>query len=184
MLSAVFLDRDGVINQNREDYVKSLDELIFLPGAIQAMARLTGAGFRLVVVSNQQGVGRGLISRDVLDDINDALRTELAAVGSKVAGIYYCPHLKEDNCSCRKPKPGLLLQAASDLGFDVTNAVFIGDSPGDVDAGLAAGCRTVLTLSGKTTDGDTASLMCHPHHVVADLSEAADLILERFSPDI
>jgi D-glycero-D-manno-heptose 1,7-bisphosphate phosphatase len=183
MLSAVFLDRDGVINENRDDYVKSLDELKFLPGAIAAVSRLTSVGFRVIVVSNQQGVSRGMIAPESLEQIDSALRGELTAAGSEIAAIYYCLHLKEDDCDCRKPKPGLLLRAASDLGFDVTRSVLIGDSPGDIEAGHAAGCKTVLALSGKTAKVEVAGLKAQPDHVVADLPEAVDWILQGFTPD-
>jgi D-glycero-D-manno-heptose 1,7-bisphosphate phosphatase len=182
MLSAVFLDRDGVINENREDYVKSVDELKFLPGSVQAISRLTTAGFRVIIISNQQGVGRGLIQHDTLEQINDVLHAELASVGSEISGIYYCPHLKEENCACRKPKPGLLLQAAKDLGFDVSDSVFVGDSAGDMEAGQAAGCQTILVLSGKTLAHQVEGLKAHPDHIVPTLSDAADLILKHFTP--
>ena len=184
MLSAVFLDRDGVINENREDYVKSLDELKFLPGSVEAISRLTTAGFRVIVVSNQQGVGRGLIRHETLDQINKALLDELASVGSSISGIYYCPHLKEEDCACRKPKPGLLLRAAAELGFDVTRSVFVGDSTGDIEAGRAAGCQTILVLSGKTAEHQVDGLRVRPDYVVPNLSEAVDLIVGSFTPVI
>ncbi|MDO8586704.1 MAG: D-glycero-beta-D-manno-heptose 1,7-bisphosphate 7-phosphatase [Armatimonadota bacterium] len=183
MLSAVFLDRDGVINENREDYVKSLDELRFLPGVIGAIGRLTAAGFRVVVVSNQQGVAKGVIRPEALDEIDQALASELSAIGSRVGGVYYCPHLQQDNCACRKPKPGLLFKAASDMGFDVTRSILVGDSPKDVQAGRAAGCKTILALSGKTSPDEVAHLALQPDHIVADLAEAADLILREYGPD-
>jgi D-glycero-D-manno-heptose 1,7-bisphosphate phosphatase len=184
VLSAVFLDRDGVINENREDYVKSVDELKFLPGSVEAISRLTAAGFRVIIVSNQQGVGRGLILHETLEQINKALLDELASVGSGVSGIYYCPHLKEEDCACRKPKPGLLLQAAADMGFDVAGSVFVGDSVGDIEAGRAAGCQTILVLSGKTMEHEVAAMRTRPDHVVPDLSEAAELIVREFTPDV
>jgi len=180
MLSAVFLDRDGVINENREDYVKSLDELKLLPGAVEAIARLSGAGFRIVIVSNQQGVGRGLIQTETLELINRKILDELAAIGAAVAGIYYCPHLKEEDCECRKPKPGLLIRASKELGVDLARSVLIGDSPRDVEAGRSVGSLTILTLSGKTRPEDLPNLDAQPHRVVANLSEAADWILRRF----
>jgi len=184
MLSAVFLDRDGVINENREDYVKSLNELRFLPGAIRAIARLTSAGFRVIVVSNQQGVAKGVITRQALEEVERALTEELAAAGSKLAGAYYCPHLQEENCDCRKPRPGLMLRAASELGFDVADAIFVGDSHKDVEAGRNAGCRTILALSGKTAGDDVGGLPLQPDHVVADLAEAADLIVREYRPQV
>jgi len=182
MLSAVFLDRDGVINENREDYVKSLDELKLLPGAAEAIARLSGAGFRIVIVSNQQGIGRGLISPETLERINRKILAELAAAGAVVAGIYYCPHRKEEDCECRKPKPGLLRKASTDLGIDLAGSVLIGDSPRDVQAGRSVGSLTILVLSGKTRPEEIPNLDAKPHYVAADLSDAADWILRRFQP--
>ena len=182
MLSAVFLDRDGVINENREDYVKSLDELKLLPGAVEAIARLSRAGFRIVIVSNQQGVGRGLIQTETLELINRKILDELAAIGAAVAGIYYCPHLKEEDCECRKPKPGLLIKASKELGIDLARSVLVGDSPHDVEAGRSVGSLTILVLSGKTRPEEIPNLDAKPHYVAADLPEATDWLLRRFRP--
>lgn len=184
MLSAVFLDRDGVINENREDYVKSLDELKFLPGALESIARLCAAGFRVIVVSNQQGVARGVISPQALDDIDQALHSNLASLGSFVAGIYYCPHLNEENCGCRKPKPGLLLKAARELGFDVTRAILVGDSPRDMEAARAAGCLGALVMSGKCSADEAKRLDTQPDYVATDLTETVDWILSCFKPQV
>ena len=181
-MTVVFLDRDGVINENRDDYVKSVDELEFLPGAIEAAGRLSSAGIRIVIVSNQQGVGRGMISPESLEQINAAVLSKLAESGVDVSGVYYCPHLKEDDCECRKPKPGLLVKAAGELGFDLNSSVFVGDAPSDVQAGRAAGCATVLVLSGKTSSAEVHRLPVAPDHVATDLSEAVNWILQRYNP--
>jgi D-glycero-D-manno-heptose 1,7-bisphosphate phosphatase len=182
LLSAVFLDRDGVINENREDYIKSVEELKILPGAVEALARLSKAGFRTVIISNQQGVGRGLITPESLDQINRKLLSEMAKGGASISGIYYCPHLKEEDCSCRKPKPGMLFKAADELGIDTKNSVFIGDTQGDIEAGRSAGCTTLLTLSGKTTPEQLPHLNPQPDLVVSDLSEAVTWIMRSFKP--
>jgi D-glycero-D-manno-heptose 1,7-bisphosphate phosphatase len=182
ILSAVFLDRDGVINENRDDYVKSIDELEFLPGAVDAAGRLSAAGIRIVIVSNQQGVGRGIISPKSLEQVNAAVLRKLVESDVKVSGVYYCPHLKEDDCECRKPKPGLLIKAAADLEIDLNRSVFVGDAPSDVQAGRAAGCATVLVLSGKTSAEDVHRLPVAPDHVAADLSEAVRWILQSYNP--
>ena len=178
-MTAVFVDRDGVINENRDDYVKSLEEFKLLPGAVRAAARLSAAGLRLVIVSNQQGIARGMISPEALRLIDERLLTELAGAGAQVAGVYYCPHAAEENCDCRKPKPGLLLKAAAELGIDLAGSVFVGDSPIDIQAGVAAGCRTVLVLTGKTTPDQVSGLSLMPDYVAQDLSQAVDWILQR-----
>jgi D-glycero-D-manno-heptose 1,7-bisphosphate phosphatase len=180
LLGAVFLDRDGVINENREDYVKSIDELRLLPGAAEAVSLLNTAGFKVVLVSNQQCIGRGLITHETLAEINQALLSQLTAAGAEIAGIYYCPHLKEDLCSCRKPKPGLLLKAAKELDIDLTESILVGDNATDIEAGRSAGCFTILALSGKTRPSAVPGFSHKPDHVVADLREAVEWILHRF----
>lgn len=170
------------MNKNREDYVKSLEELKFLPGALEAVARLSQAGFRIVIISNQQGVGRGLISPETLKQINHSFLSRLADLGGGVAGVYYCPHLKEDDCGCRKPKPGMLLKAAAELKIDLARSIFIGDSKSDMETARAAGCGAILVLSGKTTSEQLSSLNPKPDHVAADLPQAAEWILKRFRP--
>ena len=177
-MTAVFVDRDGVINENRDDYVKSLEEFKLLPGVVRSAARLTEAGLRIVIISNQQGIARGLISPEALRLIDERLLAELAGAGARVAGVYYCPHAKEDNCDCRKPRPGLLLKAAAELGIDLARSVFVGDSSIDIQAGVAAGCRTVLVLTGKTAPDQVSGLSPLPDHVARNLSEAVDWILQ------
>lgn len=143
---AVFIDRDGVINRKMPegDYVKSWEEFEFLPGIIEALRRLAEAGYAIFVVTNQRGISRGLMTEANLRDIHSRMEEELQRHGIILAGIYYCPHGYEDDCDCRKPKPGLLLRAAAEHGVDLSASVFIGDSEKDIEAGVAAGCRTIL----------------------------------------
>jgi histidinol-phosphate phosphatase family protein len=150
-MRAVFLDRDGVLTRERPDYVKTPNELEILPGIGPPLRALRERGFKLVVVTNQSVVGRGLATLDDLSRIHEKLQTELKRMGCDVDAIYYCPHLPEEGCSCRKPKPGLLLKAANDLGIDVKESWMIGDKEIDLEAAKRAGCRGVRV---ETNVGD------------------------------
>lgn len=147
-MSTIFIDRDGVINENRSDYVKSWSEFCFLPGSIEAIAKLTQAGHRIVVCTNQAGVARGIISVETVEEIHRKMMAEIAEAGGLIEKVYYCPHGKDENCPCRKPRPGLLLRARDELALDMTDAVFIGDSITDVRAATAAGIHPILVLTG------------------------------------
>ena len=117
-MSTIFLDRDGVINENRADYVKSWDEFRFLPGSREAIAKLTQAGHRIVVCSNQAGVAKGVISIETVEDMHARMLAEIRGAGGVIEKVYYCPHGKEESCDCRKPRPGQLLRASRELGLD------------------------------------------------------------------
>jgi D-glycero-D-manno-heptose 1,7-bisphosphate phosphatase len=141
---AAFLDRDGTINRRppEHEYVTRTEDFALLPRAIEGMARLAGCGHTLVVVSNQRGVARGLVSEEVLEQTEGLLQDALRPHGAEVAAFYYCPHELSEDCDCRKPRPGMLLEAASNLGVDLSSSWMIGDSPADIGAGEAAGCLT------------------------------------------
>jgi len=179
-VSTVFIDRDGVINENRDDYVKSWSEFRFIAGAREAIARLTRAGHTIVVCTNQAAIARGQVSIEVVEDIHRRMVAEIAAVGGEVTKVYYCPHAKDANCSCRKPRPGMLLRARDELDVDLNDAVFIGDSITDVQAGLAAGVRSILVLSGLGVD----QFRNHhheangPYRISMDLKDAVERILQ------
>ena len=160
-MSTIFLDRDGVINENRSDYVKSWSEFRFLPGVPEAISQLTQAGHRIIVCTNQAGIARGSMSVEAVEDIHHRMRTELARQGGLIEHVYYCPHGKDEQCRCRKPLPGLLFRARDERGLDLRDAVFIGDSITDVRAGQAAGIRTVLVLTGLGVE----QLRDHHHEV-------------------
>ena len=147
-MSVIFLDRDGVINENRSDYVKSLDEFHFLPGACEAIAKLTRARYRIFICTNQAGVARGRIALEMLEAIHNHMLSRIAQAGGKVEKIYYCPHSKDEKCLCRKPQPGMLLKARDEFDLDLSKALFVGDSITDVKAGFAAGVQPVLVLTG------------------------------------
>ena len=172
----VILDRDGVINADSDAYIKSVAEWQPLPGSIEAMARLSSAGWRVIVCTNQSGVGRGLLSEAMLTDIHDVLCSQVAECGGQVDAIFHCPHRPEDGCDCRKPRPGLLRRAAETFDLDLQNLPVIGDSQRDLDAAAAVGALPLLvrTGNGEATAAQTA------HGAVAvytDLAAAADALL-------
>lgn len=146
----VILDRDGVINHDSDDYIKSLEEWIPYPSAISAIAHLSKAGFTVAVATNQSGVARGYYDEATLLAMHNQLNTLVAAQGGHIAHIAYCPHGPDDHCECRKPLPGLLLQIKQQLGMDTLKGSWmIGDSLRDIQAGEACGCRLVLVKTGK-----------------------------------
>jgi len=177
---AVFLDRDGVICENRDDYVKSWEEFVWIPRAKGALSRLMSHGYIAIVITNQSAIGRGIISRRTLEEIHERMGAEIAQTGGKIEKIYYCPHKPEDGCSCRKPEPGLLLQAAEDLELDLRASYLVGDAITDIEMGHKVGSRTIMVKTGKGQDqlADKAHWKIRPDYIAQDLSEAVDLILE------
>jgi D-glycero-D-manno-heptose 1,7-bisphosphate phosphatase len=175
----VFLDRDGVINVSppAPGWVLRWEEFRFRDGALDALRRLHEHGFTVAVITNQSCVGRGLIALEAVQDINRRMREAVAAAGGRLAGVYVCPHVKEDECPCRKPKPGLIDQAAREHGLDPSRAFLIGDSERDIQAGHARGCTTVLVRPAEEPSGEE----CRPDYVVAALPEAVDLLLRLVS---
>jgi histidinol-phosphate phosphatase family protein len=149
MEKIVFLDRDGVINKNRDDYVKTWDEFEFLPNAKKGIKLLNDDGFKILIITNQSVVGRGIITEKILNKIHEKMLKELNECGCRIEKIYYCPHVPWDNCECRKPKPGLLLKAAKDFDIDLKKCYFIGDSETDAEAGKRVGCKTYLVSEDK-----------------------------------
>ncbi|MBX6343187.1 MAG: HAD family hydrolase, partial [Thermomicrobiaceae bacterium] len=137
-MDAIFLDRDGVINADRPDYVRSWEQLRILPGALEALRRLRLAGVPVFVVTNQSAVGRGLMDLAALEEIHRRLRRVVWRAGGEIRDIFYCPHRPEDGCSCRKPKAGLLLQAGQRYGLDLRRCALVGDARTDVQAARAA----------------------------------------------
>ncbi|MEM9242461.1 MAG: D-glycero-beta-D-manno-heptose 1,7-bisphosphate 7-phosphatase [Pseudomonadota bacterium] len=148
-MKLVILDRDGVINCDRPDHVKSPEEWIAEPGALEAIARLNRAGWRVVIATNQSGIGRGLYDHKTLAVIHDKMLAELAVHGGHIDKIYYCPHHPDDNCHCRKPKPGMLAQIINDFSLNPDDIYFIGDAYRDIQAARAAGCKAILVATGK-----------------------------------
>ncbi len=148
---AVLLDRDGVINRkpSDHDYVKNWNEFEFLPGAVEALSLLNKSGYKVLLITNQAGISRGMMTLDDLKNIHNNMHAQLASFNAAINEIYYCPHKDDDNCQCRKPKPGLIFKAARDYYLDLSKTIFIGDSESDRKAGEAAGCRTIIIENGK-----------------------------------
>lgn len=143
------LDRDGVINEDSDDYIRSVDDWHPIPGSIEAIAELSRAGYRVAIATNQSGLSRGYFSLDELEQIHARLCQMVEELGGSIAGIFYCPHLPDEGCNCRKPATGLLQAIEAELGESVSGAWFIGDSLKDLQAARAAGCNPALVRSGK-----------------------------------
>ena len=157
---AIFIDRDGVIIENRDDYVRSWDDVFIFPQALSALSRINDSEYKIVIITNQSAVGRGLISHSTADEINQRLITEIHAAGGRIDGVFMCPHAPEFGCSCRKPKPGLLFAAAAELSINLGQSVMFGDALTDIIAGQAAGVRNnIMVLSGR---GAEQSKLSHP----------------------
>lgn len=145
----VILDRDGVINVDSDAFIKSPDEWVAIPGSLEAIARLNQAGYRVVVASNQSGIGRGLFDMAALNAMHAKMQRAAAAVGGRVDAVFFCPHTAEDQCECRKPKPGLLKMIVERFEIDPAVTPVVGDSLRDLEAGAALGFPTHLVLTGK-----------------------------------
>jgi D-glycero-D-manno-heptose 1,7-bisphosphate phosphatase len=168
------LDRDGTVIGERH-YLATPDGVELLPGAVEGLRRLAELGLGLAVVTNQSGLRRGYFDRLTLDAIHDRMRALLAQGGVQLDGIYVCPHTEEDGCECRKPRPGLVRQAAAELGFDPAEAFVLGDKACDVDLGRAVGATTFLLRTGYGRRM-TAEVQARAHYVVDDLRQAAEVI--------
>ena len=144
----IILDRDGVINQESDLYVKSADEWIPIPGSLEAIARLSKAGYSIYVATNQAGVGREVFTLKSLEEIHKKMRHEINALGGSLEEVFFCPHSPEENCECRKPKPGLLFLVANACNGDLKGVPFVGDSLRDMQAALVAGASPVLVRTG------------------------------------
>lgn len=150
MHPAIFLDRDGVIIENREQYVRSWPDVTFYPESLLALSKISRSPYKIVIVTNQSAVGRGLISLEDAEGINGRIREVIQEAGGRIDGIFLCPHRPEDGCTCRKPQPGLILRAARELSLDLSQSILIGDALDDLRAGQAANLpRTILVLTGR-----------------------------------
>lgn len=149
MEPAIFLDRDGVLIENRSNYIRSWEDVLIFHQALSALAHIHHAPYKIVMATNQSAIGRGLISLETAWDINRRLVRVIEQAGGRIDGVYMCPHAPQDSCACRKPKPGLLLQAAQELSLDLSQSLVIGDTLSDLQAGQAAGVhQTVLVRTG------------------------------------
>lgn len=177
-MGLIILDRDGVINQDSDNFIRSVDEFIPLPGSLEAIARLNQAGYIVTVATNQSGVGRGLFDLNTLNAMHDKLRKLLATIGGQVEMIAFCPHGPDAGCDCRKPKPGMYQEIARRVGVSLQDVPVIGDSLRDLQAAQVVGARPILVRSGKgerTLAKSAAELQEVP--VYSDLAAAVDALL-------
>lgn len=184
MERVLFLDRDGVINEDREDYVKSWEEFRFIRGIRPALKKIKEVGIPVVVITNQSVIGRGMVSEIDLSALHGRMATAIKKAGGEILKIYYCPHHPEAHCSCRKPRIGMLKKAAREWNLDLKKCLFVGDSLKDLQAGKRAGCHTLLVQTGqgeetlkKILGGKTR---VRPDWVCASLAAATSLIQEYF----
>ncbi|MCP3954756.1 MAG: D-glycero-beta-D-manno-heptose 1,7-bisphosphate 7-phosphatase [Desulfobacterales bacterium] len=176
----IFLDRDGVINRDSDAYVKNWAEFEFLPGSLTALEKLTLAGYRIIIITNQSIIGRKWVPLETLEDIFTRLRTEVEKNGGRIHDIFFCPHTPEDGCSCRKPAAGLIEKAARAYGINVSATTLVGDSAKDILCARKAGCKQAVLV--KTGNYPAAQKILQkentaPDAVFADLLEAVDWVL-------
>jgi D-glycero-D-manno-heptose 1,7-bisphosphate phosphatase len=174
----VMIDRDGVINEDSGEFIKSVAEWRPIKGSLEAIAALTRAGWRVTVVTNQSGIGRGLYDEQTLGAIHDHMRERVRAAGGELAGVYYCPHLPEDGCECRKPRPGMFRALERELGVSVVGAPYVGDRLSDVEAAEAVGAQPMLVRTG-TGAATEALLQGRAVPVFDDLAAAARSLLDE-----
>jgi D-glycero-D-manno-heptose 1,7-bisphosphate phosphatase len=178
----VFIDRDGVINRDSPDYIKSWEEFVFLPGSLGAFKRLTESGFAAIVITNQSAVGRRLISMAGLKRIHRKMKMAVQRNGGFIRDIYFCPHTPEAGCDCRKPKPGLICRAQQEHGIDLSKSYMVGDSAKDIECAHNAGCGCailVMTGNGSQAREHLSQKGVFPDYVASDLLAAVDWIIRR-----
>lgn len=181
-IKTVFLDRDGVINRDSPDYIKNRDEFVFLPNSTDAVKMLTEHGMDSIVISNQSVINRKMTPPDELDAIFEKMTSGVAEAGGCVKDIFFCPHIPEDNCSCRKPLPGLIQAAREKYGIDLSAACMVGDSAKDIECARNAGCAfsvLVKTGNGLKAERVLAEKNIFPDYVAEDLLDAARWIVKQ-----
>ena len=180
MKKVVFLDRDGVINQDSPDYIKSWEEFHFIPGSLRAIKILTDAGYSCIVISNQSAINRKMITRSCLKNIHSQMKSIISAHGGQILDIFFCPHIPEDECRCRKPKPGLIFQAVETHELLLPDTIMIGDSVKDIESARTAGCGlAILVRTGNIAMAEKQLKQkgLFPDHVADDLFAAARWIV-------
>jgi histidinol-phosphate phosphatase family protein len=182
-MRVIFLDRDGVINEYPGDrkFVTSWEEFKFIPKSLEALTRLTKAGFNIFVISNQSGISKGIYSQKSLDDITLRMSVEAKRHNAKIK-VFYCTHKEEDSCNCRKPRIGLIKRALESIGLDkidLNSTFLIGDSIRDIQTGKNAGLKTILVLSGKEKLDNKNDWQVSPDFIARNLNEAVDLVLKK-----
>ncbi len=175
MNRAVFIDRDGTINDHTGGYVKSWSTFRFLPNVLEAFRKLAESDYRIIVVTNQSGVGRGVLDAGALEEINERMLAEVEVAGGRLDAVYVCTHRPSDGCGCRKPETGMLDLAAETYGLNLKESWMIGDNTKDILTGSAAGCKTVLVSTGY--GGGDGLYDVEPDYRAADLLEAVGILL-------
>jgi D-glycero-D-manno-heptose 1,7-bisphosphate phosphatase len=165
-LKIVFVDRDGVINKDRSNYVKKWPEFEFLPGSLDALKLLNLNGYHIIIITNQSAVNRRMVTEAGLHEIHEKMKAAVVDHGGSIEAIYYCPHVPEDGCNCRKPEPGLIYRAQADYGLDLSRICMIGDSLKDIRCARRAGCGRVILV--RTGHGKEAESLCRDAGMVAD----------------
>jgi D-glycero-D-manno-heptose 1,7-bisphosphate phosphatase len=173
-MKLVILDRDGTINHDSDDYIKSPEEWRPIRGSLEAIARLTQAGYRVVVATNQSGIARGLFTTQTLFSIHDTLQRALGQMGGRIDAFFFCPHAADSRCECRKPQPGMLLEVARRFNVSLKDTYMVGDARKDLDAAVAAGARPVLVLTGKGRRTRDEGSLPPGTQVFADLAAFAE----------
>ena len=184
--NVVFLDRDGVINQDSPDYIKSWSEFHFLPGSLDALARLTRHGFQVILITNQSVINRKMVPTDTLLEIHDRMSATIRRHGGEVKDIFYCPHTPEERCDCRKPLPGLIRRAQQTHNIDLESSGMIGDSAKDIECARNAGCGyniLVQTGNGLSASDELRQKGIRPDHTASTLFTAVDWILTHHLPN-
>jgi D-glycero-D-manno-heptose 1,7-bisphosphate phosphatase len=176
-MKLVILDRDGVINQDSDSFIKTPDEWRPIPGSLEAIARLNHAGYHVILATNQSGVGRGLFEVSTLNAIHDKMHRALAQIGGRIDAIFFCPHAQDANCECRKPKSGLLQEIAKRFNVDLRNVPNIGDSLRDLQAAAAVGAAPILVRTGKGSKTEREGNLPAGTRIYADLASAVRSIV-------
>jgi D-glycero-D-manno-heptose 1,7-bisphosphate phosphatase len=177
-MKLVILDRDGVINFDSDQFIKSPDEWKPIPGSLEAIARLNQAGFRVVVATNQSGIGRGLLDMGALNAIHDKLNRALSQVGGRIDAFFFCPHAADAGCGCRKPATGMFEEISRRLNVELDGVPAIGDSPRDLEAAARAGAQPILVLTGKGRKTLEAGKLPESTEVFDNLAKAVDALLD------
>ena len=158
-LKTVFVDRDGVINQERSGYVKSISELEIYPNVAKNIKLLKDAGFLVIVITNQSAVNRGIVTHEMINQIHNSIQDHLKKYGTFLDGFYYCPHTPDENCNCRKPKPGLLQKAILELNIDLNSSWMIGDRDSDIEAANSIGCKSIKISDSFSLDNAVEKIL-------------------------
>jgi D-glycero-D-manno-heptose 1,7-bisphosphate phosphatase len=181
-LKYIFIDRDGVINEDRADYVKTWDVFRFIPGSLDALQRLTDSGYRIIVITNQSVINRNMVCPKDLEEIHNNMTKAITAHGGRVEAIFLCPHAPDDGCDCRKPAPGLIRQAQAKYHMDLAQTCMIGDSLKDIQCAQRAGCgKAILVRTGYGAETERQCLQkgVYPDHVADDLNKAVEWLLDE-----